>query len=97
MKYRPPSRRRRSTAKSVLRLLDLEHAKTAVLNSLTSSDALCLPKIPFSGFHQCNIVILRSKLATISIRQEQVLLDPPRKQVEEIAAKRQQPGERLET
>jgi hypothetical protein len=39
MKYRPPSRRRRSTTKSVLRLLDLEHAKTAVLNSLTSSDA----------------------------------------------------------
>ncbi len=30
---------------------------------------LCLPKIPFSGFHQCNIVTLRSKLATISIRQ----------------------------
>ena len=33
---------------------------------------LCLPKIPFSGFHQCNIVTLRSKLATISIRQGQV-------------------------
>jgi hypothetical protein len=30
---------------------------------------LCLPKIPFSGFHQCNIVTFRSKLATISIRQ----------------------------
>ena len=30
---------------------------------------LCLPKIPFSGFHQCSIVTLRSKLATISIRQ----------------------------
>jgi hypothetical protein len=26
-------------------------------------------KIPFSGFHQCNIATLRSKLATISIRQ----------------------------
>jgi len=31
MKHRPTSRRRRTT-KSVLRLLDLEHAKTAVLN-----------------------------------------------------------------
>src|SRR5215470_12462465 len=38
MKHRPTSRRRR-TAKSVLRLLDLEHAKTAVLNSLSSPDA----------------------------------------------------------
>jgi hypothetical protein len=28
---------------------------------------LCLPKIPFSGFHQCNIVTLRSKLSPISI------------------------------
>jgi hypothetical protein len=33
--------------------------------------ALCLPKIPSSGFHQCNIT-LRSKLTTISIRQGQV-------------------------
>jgi hypothetical protein len=33
---------------------------------------LCLPKIPFSGFHQCNIVTLRSKLTTMSIRQGQV-------------------------
>src|SRR5713226_5035911 len=39
MKHRLISRRRRSNTKSVLRLLDLEHAKTAVLNSLTSSDA----------------------------------------------------------
>ena len=38
MKHRPTSRRRRTT-KSVLRLLDLEHAKTAVLNTLTSPDA----------------------------------------------------------
>ena len=38
MKHRPPFRRRRTT-KSVLRLLDLEHAKAAVLNSLTSPDA----------------------------------------------------------
>jgi hypothetical protein len=29
------------------------------------------PKIPFSGFHQCSIVTLRSKLATILIRQGQ--------------------------
>jgi hypothetical protein len=29
-------------------------------------------KMPFSGFHQCNIVTLRSKLATISIRQGQL-------------------------
>ena len=72
-------------ARSDLRLLRLSMA------------GLCLPKIPFSCFHQCNIVTLRSKLATISICQEQVLLDPLRKQVEEIAAKRQKPGERLET
>ena len=39
MKHRPTSRRGRSSTKSVLRLLDLEHAKTALLNSLTSSDA----------------------------------------------------------
>src|SRR6516164_517714 len=39
MKHRPSSRRRRSTRKSVLRLLNLEHAKTAVLNSLTSPEA----------------------------------------------------------
>src|ERR1700747_1638830 len=39
MKRKPHSRRTRTTAKSVLRLPDLEHAKAAVLNSLTSLDA----------------------------------------------------------
>src|ERR1035437_7856894 len=39
MKHRPTSRRRRSSTRSVLRLFDLEHSKTAVLNSLTSQDA----------------------------------------------------------
>src|SRR5438067_7430849 len=39
MKQKPSSRRRRSSAKSVLRLPDLEHAKIAVLNSLNSTDA----------------------------------------------------------
>src|SRR5260221_4277719 len=39
MKHRPTSRRRSSSTRSVLRLLDLEHSKTAVLNSLTSQDA----------------------------------------------------------
>jgi hypothetical protein len=38
MKNRPTSKRRRTT-RSVLRLLDLEHAKAAVLNTLTSPDA----------------------------------------------------------
>ena len=38
MKHRPASKRRRTT-KSVLRLLDLEHAKSAVLGSLSSQDA----------------------------------------------------------
>jgi site-specific recombinase XerD len=39
MKRKPYSQRKRTTPKSVLRLPDLEHAKTAVLNSLTSVDA----------------------------------------------------------
>ncbi|MGA8872227.1 MAG: hypothetical protein WB460_13860, partial [Candidatus Acidiferrales bacterium] len=39
MKTKLYSRRRRSCTKSVLRLPDLEHAKTAVLNSLTCPDA----------------------------------------------------------
>jgi hypothetical protein len=39
MKQKPSSRRKRSSAKSVLRLPDLEHAKAAVLNSLNSTDA----------------------------------------------------------
>jgi site-specific recombinase XerD len=39
MKHRPTSRRRRTSTRSVLRLLHLEHSKTAVLNSLTSQDA----------------------------------------------------------
>src|SRR3981189_2422573 len=39
MKWKPHSRRKRTSTKSVLRLPDLEHAKTAVLNSLTSLDA----------------------------------------------------------
>src|SRR6201998_26337 len=39
MKHRPTSRRRRTSTRSVLRLLDLEHSKTSVLNSLTSLDA----------------------------------------------------------
>ena len=39
MKQKPSSGRKRSRAKSVLRLPDLEHAKAAVLNSLNSMDA----------------------------------------------------------
>jgi site-specific recombinase XerD len=39
MKQKPTSRIRRSSTKSVLRLPDLEHAKAAVLNSLTCPDA----------------------------------------------------------
>src|SRR5262245_56826848 len=39
MKQKQSSRRRRSSTKSVLRLPDLEHARTAVLNSLNSADA----------------------------------------------------------
>src|SRR6516162_1840478 len=39
MKRKPRSRTKRTTTKSVLRLPDLEHAKAAVLNSLTSLDA----------------------------------------------------------
>jgi hypothetical protein len=39
MKTKPYSRRKRSRTKSVLRPPDLEHAKTAVLNSLTCPDA----------------------------------------------------------
>jgi site-specific recombinase XerD len=39
MKRKPHIRTKRTTTKSVLRLPDLEHAKTAVLNSLTSPDA----------------------------------------------------------
>ena len=39
MKTKLHSRKKRTTTKSVLRLPDLEHAKAAVLNSLTSPDA----------------------------------------------------------
>jgi hypothetical protein len=39
MKPKPRSRVNRKKAKTVLRLPDLECAKTAVLNSLTSADA----------------------------------------------------------
>jgi len=39
MKRKSHSRARRTTTKSVLRLPDLQHAKAAVLNSLTSPDA----------------------------------------------------------
>ncbi len=39
MKRKSHTRTKRTTTKSVLRLPDLEHAKTAVLNSLTSPDA----------------------------------------------------------
>ena len=39
MKHTPTFRRKRRNTKSVLRLPDLEHAKSAVLNSLNSADA----------------------------------------------------------
>jgi hypothetical protein len=39
MKRNSHSRTKRATTKSVLRLPDLEHAKAAVLNNLTSPDA----------------------------------------------------------
>jgi hypothetical protein len=38
MKQKPSSRKRHNPAKSILRLPGLEHAKAAVLNSLTSAD-----------------------------------------------------------
>jgi hypothetical protein len=41
-------------------------------DTVNLSFRLCLPKIPFSGFHLCNIVTLSSKLATVSIRQGQL-------------------------
>jgi hypothetical protein len=39
MKQKSNSRRKRNSNKSVLRLPDLEHAKSAVLNTLNSADA----------------------------------------------------------
>jgi site-specific recombinase XerD len=39
MKQKPSPRRKRSSSRTILRLPDLEHAKAAVLNSLTSPDA----------------------------------------------------------
>ena len=39
MMLKSSSRRKRNRTKSILRLPDLEHAKTAVLNSLNSADA----------------------------------------------------------
>ncbi len=39
MKQKPSARRKRGSTKSILLLPDLEHARTAVLSSLTSSDA----------------------------------------------------------
>jgi hypothetical protein len=39
MKQKPSSRRRRNSTKSLLRLPNPEHAKTAALNSLNSTDA----------------------------------------------------------
>ena len=39
MKRKPHSRAKRTTTKSILRLLDLEQAKAAVLNSLISLNA----------------------------------------------------------
>ena len=38
MKQKPSSRRTRNNTKSILRLPDLEHAKAAVLNNLSSTD-----------------------------------------------------------
>jgi len=38
MKQKPSPTRKRGSAKSVLRLPDLEHAKAGVLNSLNSAD-----------------------------------------------------------
>src|SRR5713226_8108248 len=84
MKHRPTSRRRRSSTRSVLRLLDLEHSKTAVLNSLTSQDAqrgyrhaidefvdwYCSePRLAFN-----RIVVLRYRLACGLRRHEAVAL-----------------------
>ncbi len=39
MKRKSQSKRKRNTVKSVLRLPDLEHAKSAVVNNLSSPDA----------------------------------------------------------
>ena len=47
MKQKPRSRVNRKKAKTVLRLPDLEHAKAAVLNSLTS--ALNWPLMTYGG------------------------------------------------
>jgi hypothetical protein len=39
MRKKSPSKTNRTTTRAVLRLLELEHSKSPVLNSLTSSDA----------------------------------------------------------
>ena len=51
MKQQSSSRRKRNSTKSVLRLVDLELAKAAVLNSLYSADAKrgCRPLDRISG------------------------------------------------
>jgi hypothetical protein len=53
MKRKSHSRARRNTTKSVLQLPDLEHAKAAVLNSLTSPDAQRGYRHAIDG-RQCN-------------------------------------------
>ena len=59
--------------KFVRELCSLAHAciigERIVISPVVPQDCLYLPKTPFSGFHQCNIVTLRSKLGTILIRQ----------------------------
>ena len=61
MKHRPISKRRRTT-ESVLRLLDLEHAKSAVLNSLTGGE---LEQIQFLLRH----VLVLQNYRTLSLLQ----------------------------
>lgn len=65
MKHRPTSRRRRTT-RSVPRLLDLEHAKAAVLNSLTSPDAQ-------RGYRHASL----RQVAAASIHRALTTLPPP--------------------
>ena len=79
MKWKSHPRTRRTTTKSVLRLPDLEHAKAAVLNSLTGPDAQRGYRHAIDEFVDCycseprlafnRIVVLRYRAAN-SVRGE---------------------------
>ena len=92
MKRNPSSKRRRSSAKSVLRLPDLEHTKAAVWNSLDSTSAkrgYCHAIDEFVDSHCSEPRVAFNRIVVLGYRSHLLLADNASSQKPRMESARQ--------